>query len=134
MDYRQSHLTNDGERGERENGRALPRRTSAQDVSQDTCNFRFTVNVDEKGYFITLKRNGHPRFDTSDIPFPPRLMTEEEKKDLMNLHKTSCGNGVCGAYLFSKLGKLVPRSKIAYLAEQLPDKDPAFEKFGGDID
>lgn len=142
VDYRQTHLTNDGERGERENGRALPRRTSTQDVSHNTCSFRFTIKCDEKGYFITLRRGGgcpthtgHPRYNTSEIPFPPRLMTEEEKKDLKNLHKTSCGNGVCSAYLLSKLGRLVPRSKIAYFAdaEDLP-KDKSLEKFDGDID
>jgi len=76
-DYRQTHLTNDGERGERDNGRALPRRTSTQDATKEVCKFGFSVKWDDKGYFITLKRSGgqpihsgHPKFDTSDIPFP----------------------------------------------------------------
>ena len=106
-DYRSTHLTNDGEqRGERDNGRSLPRRNNAQKAIG--CEFKFTVKCDEFGYYITLKRGGgnpthsnHPQYD--DTPLPPRLFTEnKEKEDLKSLHSTSCGNGVCSAHLLNR--------------------------------
>jgi len=136
-DYRETHLSNDGERGERQNGRSLPRRTSAQNPDVK-CSFKFSVKCDAYGYYITLKRNGgnathsnHPKYDTADVPFPPRLMTDEEKKDLKSLHETSCGNGVCSAHLLNKMGKLVPRSKIAYMCR---DDDDTKASMANDID
>lgn len=59
-------------------------------------------------------------------------MTNEQKKDLKDLHSTSCGNGVCSGYLLNKLGKLVPRSKIAYMSSSGDAKGSS--TLGSDID
>ena len=94
VEYRHTHLTNDGEKGERENGRRLSRRTSSQNATKH-CKFGFTVKWDQWGYYITLARRGgcmnhsnHPKFDTSEIPLPPRLTTNDDKKQVVHLHNT----------------------------------------------
>ena len=132
-EYRRTFLSNDGERGERDDGRSKCRRTNAQDTSVE-CNFTFGLRCDRFGYYITLKRYGgnpihsnHPKYE--NIPFPPRLMTDEEKKDLQNLHDTRCGNGVASAYAMKKFGRSIPRSKIAYMCGGKEEKT-----LGGDID
>jgi hypothetical protein len=138
QDYQSTHLVNDGERGERNNGRALPRRTSSQDPAASDCLHGFSVKCDDIGYHITTKYNGgcsihsgHPKFDSSIVPLPLSLMTEEEIKELKHLHDTNVGEGVCSADLFSKSGKMVPRGKISYLLDSDAENK---EEFATDID
>jgi hypothetical protein len=123
--FRQTYLVNDGERGERPNGRSLPRKRSCQDVSKGTCGFSFTVKCDKLGYHITLKCNGgncihshHAKVESSKPPL--RLMNENDLKDLKHVHGTQAGEALCRAYLYEKFGKYYPRGDIAYLL----DKDP----------
>ena len=137
-DFRETHLVNDGERGERENGRSLPRRTSGQDISDGKCGLLFTVKCDEIGYHITLFRSAgtcmhshHIKYNYSDVSLPLRLLEENEFKELKNVHDTQAGEGLCKAYLFAKTGQLVPRGKIAYL---FGSKATGDADFASDID
>ena len=146
VDFRQTFLLNDGERGERPNGRALPRKTSCQDASRGSCGFSFTVKCDSKGYHITLKRSGgncvhshHANFnstDASSIPTPLRLLSDNDKKELRNVHKTEAGEAMCSAYLYQKLGEYYDRGKIAYLfdSEKSSAKEKEEKEFHSDVD
>ena len=143
VDFRQTHLVNDGERGERPNGRALPRKTSCQDVSKGTCGFSFTVKCDNLGYHITLRCNGgncvhshHAKFDSTDASKPPlRLMKENDLKELKHVHRTQAGEALCRAYLYEKFGKYYPRGKIAYLLDKDQEESSSKEKeFQTDVD
>jgi hypothetical protein len=137
-DFRETHLVNDGERGERENGRSLPRRTSGQDISDGKCGLLFTVKCDEIGYHITLFKcagncthSHHVKPNYSDLTLPLRLLEKNEFKELKNVHDTQAGEGLCKAYLYAKTGQLVRREKIAYLfgSQATGDAD-----FASDID
>jgi hypothetical protein len=143
VDFRQTFLVNDGERGERPNGRALPRKTSCQDVSKGTCGFSFTVKCDQLGYHITLKRNGgncvhshHAKLDSTDVSKPPlRLLNDNDYKELKHVHRTQAGEALCRAYLYEKFGKYYPRGKIAYLLDKDPEESSSKEKeFQTDVD
>ena len=50
----------------------------------------------------------------------PRLLTDEEKKDMRDLYSTRCDECTCSAYLFTETSKLVHHNKIAYMMEELP--------------
>jgi len=126
-DFRETHLVNDGERGERENGR-----------SDGKCGLLFTVKCDEIGYHITLFRSAgtcmhshHIKYNYSDVSLPLRLLEKNEFKELKNVHDTQAGEGICKAYLFAKTGQLVPRGKIAYL---FGSKATGDADFASDVD
>ena len=114
MDYRDTHLVNDEERGERDNGQSLPRPGSSQDIGS-SCKFKSTVAWDNDGYYISLNRGGgcnihsfHPKLDTTEIPLPPCLLSESQRKDLLVLRGTRYGEGTCSAYILNMTGRLVP--------------------------
>ncbi len=121
-EYRKTILVNDGERGERINGRSCPRRTSTQDITNGKCGFKFTVRCDSLGYYITLFRcaghcyhSRHVKYNFTDVGVPLRHLEKEDLKELKNVHDTQAGEGICKAYFFKKTGMLLDRGKFAYL-------------------
>ncbi len=137
-EYRKTILVNDGERGERINGRSGPRRTSTQDISDGTCGFKFTVRCDSLGYYITLFRCagrcyhcGHVKYNFTDVGIPLQHLEKEDLKELKNVHDTQAGEGICKAYFFKKTGMLLDRGKFAYL---FGDVSQDGDTFSSDID
>lgn len=137
-EYRKTILVNDGERGERINGRSGPRRRSTQDISNGKCGFKFTVRCDSLGYYVTLLRCAghcyhcrHVKYNFTDVGVPLRHLEKEDLKELKNVHDTQAGEGICKAYFFKKTGFLINRGKFAYLFREVSQDG---DTFSSDID
>ena len=122
--YREDSLINNRSRGSRENGRSLIRRTRTTQAHchNDICPFRFVVKWDEQGFYIPVARcNGcpHHRNHISDglnkRTIPLKLVPQEEKDNLHDMFDASFGEAVGRNYVFSKLGRFITKSQIAYL-------------------
>ena len=94
-------------------------------VGEYTCPFQFTVRWDKRGYYIPLTKNSgggvhkfHPSIDPSTLTIPTQFLAKNEKDTLFHLAKSCCGNGVSCNYVFSKVGKFLSASKIAYLFDR----------------
>ena len=122
--YRQDSMINSKARGSRVNGRSLTRRTrttQAQSVD-DICYFRFTVKWDNYGFYIPVTRcNGCPTHRNhiseglNKRTIPLKLVPEHEKETLRDMCEAAIGGGPGRNYVFSRLGKYITKSQIAYL-------------------
>ena len=122
--YRADSLINDRALGFRENGRSLSRRTrTTQALSRDNiCPFRFVVKWDDQGFYIPVGRcNGCPNHcnhisaGLNKRTIPLKLVPQEEKENLCDMFDASFGEAVGRNYVFSKLGRFITKSQIAYL-------------------
>jgi hypothetical protein len=122
--FREDSLINDRARGSRENGRSLVRRTRTTQAlcHDDICPFRFVVKWDAQGFYIPVARcNGCPNHRNhiseglNKCTIPLKLVPQEEKDNLRDMFDASFGEAVGRNYVFSKLGRFITKSQIAYL-------------------
>ena len=102
----------------RTGGQALPRATKVRDITR-VCPFHFRVSWDHRGFYVNLLRRqgqGHHRFhpkpsDPSSMPFPVRLLTQEEKQSVTNVTDSSCVT-TARNFFFKTFGKFVNKARL----------------------
>lgn len=95
------------------------------------CKFRFSVSSDSFGFYIVLKYNsgnsvhiGHPKpFDGVNIPIPTRLLSKEQKDDIMYVKESSGSNALVRNFMRGKFGKFISKIKVKYLSWKNSDND-----------
>ncbi|KAL7465293.1 hypothetical protein ACHAXS_005615, partial [Conticribra weissflogii] len=122
MPYRSSSLVHDRLNSRGKLGLNGPKRVKTTNTD-NICKFCFTVSCDNYGFFVDLNFNngnplhiGHPKpLPGINIPLPTRLLSEEEKEDIVNVHESS-GNNVAGRnFMRGKFGKFLNSMKVDYL-------------------
>jgi hypothetical protein len=122
--YCEDSLINNRSQGSRENGRPLIRRTRTTQAlcHDDICPFCFVVKWDEQGFYIPVARcNGCPNHRNhiseglNKCTIPLKLVPQEEKDNLRDMFDASFGKAVGINFAYSKLGRFITKSQIAYL-------------------
>ena len=111
----------------RKSGQPLPHRSKVRNTSR-LCNFRFRISWDHLGFFVDLLNRageGHHRFhprpsDPSSMPFPSRLLTQQERQSVRNITQSSCIT-TARNYVFKTFGKFVNNVRLAYLDRNTVD-------------
>ena len=127
---RHDGLINMDKGGRRAGGRSLSKRTrTTQALSHDRiCPFHFTVKWDSFGFYITVEKknygcalhNYHMQGDLSKLSLPMMLIPEQERETLRSMSEACIGSAVGRNYIFSKLGKFIRKSQIAYFSSDPP--------------
>lgn len=102
-------------------GRSMLRRCKTL-VSNHSSSFQFTIRWDNMSP-LTLNsgcpfHNFHASIDPSNVSITTRFLGENEKETLFHLAQSCCGNGVSRNYVFSKRGRFLSCSKVAYLYDR----------------
>jgi hypothetical protein len=125
---RQDDCINMDKGGRRRDGRSHSKRTrTTQAFSTDgICPFTFTVKWDYLGFYITVEKinfgcpnhANHLKGDLSKLSLPMQLIPEKEKEILQSMADACIGAAVGRNYVFSKLGKFITKSQIAYFTSE----------------
>ena len=125
--YIDTSLVNQRKNSRGSEGRSMARRCTTL-VSDQSCPFQFSVQWDSIGYFVPLTRkkgcpfhNYHPAIDPENVSIPTRFLGQNEKETLFYLVQACCGNGISRSYVYSKIGRFLSCSKIAYLFDRNND-------------
>jgi hypothetical protein len=138
--YRATSMTND-RRNNRLEGQKGPKRVKTADQS-NVCHFKFTEKYDDQGrIYINFERrvgqhmhNNHPKpFDNSSIPWPSRLLTQEERTGAQNSMDAQSSKAAGRNFVKTAYNKFINSSKALYLNKR-NKKGPAKSADMNDID
>jgi hypothetical protein len=112
----------------RQDGRSQSKRTRAtQAITLDgLCPFKFTIKWDYYGFYITVEKvnfgcpqhENHLKSDLSKLTLPMQLIPEKKKEILRSMADACIGTAVGQNYVFSKLGRFIRKSQIAYFSSK----------------
>ena len=137
--FRETSLVNDRQNN-RKGGKTGPKKMRTSKPTNNgvganplLCNFSATIKWDEFAFFVELERNAgnpmhehHPRIvDSSAMPFPTRLLTQEQIEDTRDVVRATSNRAVGRNFLKGRLGRFVDSVKIAYLGLREDKTDTA---------
>ena len=136
--YRSTSLVHN-RKNNRSNGMCKAKRVKTTD-QKTPCKMGFTIKWDSHGFYVELQRasgngmhNDHPRLtDPSVIPFPTRLLTQEQIEQTCNVVTAASNKGAGRNYHLNTTGRFMSSVKIAYLQDR-SNGDPT-TKTKDDID
>ena len=107
--YRETSLVHN-RKNSRKDGQILPRRTKTYDSM--VCNFALAVKWDKFGFYVELERRAgcpmhcnHPQlFDQNSLPFPTRLLTQDQVKNTKGVMEATCNKAAGRNFLHNTFG------------------------------
>jgi len=122
--YRSTSLVHN-RRNNRSNGISKSKRIKTTN-QEHTCKLCFTNKWDSHGFYVELQRasgngmhNDHPRpTDPSVIPFPSRLLTQEQIEQTCHVVSAAANKAAGRNYHLSTTGRWMSTVKIAYISDR----------------
>jgi MULE transposase domain len=121
--YRTETLHADRNNSRGKTGKVMPRKTrTTRSLDSDSqCGFRFTVRVDENGFYLVggtgcAHHSHHPKVNDSDHAVPTRFINVGEKDILVSVGCANANDGVGRNVHFSRCGYAIPRSQVRYMS------------------
>lgn len=113
-------------------GKDLPRRRNTS-RSKDgvTCKFSMTIMWDSHGFYVSLHKRagrrehtGHPKpFEPDKLPFPSRLLTTPERKDMKHAVDVQQSKAAGRNFLLGKFNKYINSLKVNYQSQKMEGGD-----------
>lgn len=122
QDYRSESLHSDRNNSRGLTGKRMPRKTrTTRALDNDSlCPFRFTIGVDDIGFYLVggngcSQHRHHPKISKDEYAIPTRLICAEEKDILVSVGSAKANDGVGRNIHFSRCGYVIPRSQVRYI-------------------
>jgi len=132
---KKTSLVNDRQNNRGPKGIFLPKRVK-QTKKNVICKLQFTIKWDEYGFYVELFRssgcplhNDHPRpLDISAIPFPTRLLTQQQREDTCQVVAATSNKATGRNFALNNYGRFISSMKVAYIQAKLNHEGGATSK------